>query len=143
VTARTPGSLVAAPGAGAGAWTTVTVPVPGELVVDEVVVVVGGLAVVVGGLVVLAGVILTPTAGLVEPCRLDPGAGTKTAVSLLVDVVNDVSQNTVTVWPVGLIGMLAQPPTGFPRFAKVSAPSGAGAPALELTVAIKVTVWSA
>ena len=123
-----PGWLFA--GAGAGAWTTVTVPVPGELVT-------GGGVLVVGGLLA-AAVTVTPTAALVELCRLDPDAGVKTAVSFAVDAVNDVGQNTVKFWPP--TGRLAQPLIGVPRFSKVMAPAGAGAPALELTVAIKVTV---
>lgn len=94
---------------------------------------------VVGGLLG-AAVMVTPTAPLVEPCRLDPDVGAKTAVSLPVDVANDAGQTTVTIWPVGLTGRLVQLPIGVAPFLTVIAPAGAGAPALELTVAIKVTV---
>jgi hypothetical protein len=137
--ARRPGSLVA----GAGGWTTVTVPVDGGVVVVGGVVVGGGVVVVVVVLVVgggVAAVMVTLTEELVEPCRFDPGAGKKIAVSLLVDEVNDGAQIAVAGWPTGT---LTQPLIGVVPFWKVTVPAGAGPPALGLTAAINVTVCPA
>src|SRR5207247_5448731 len=79
--------------------------------------------------------------GLVEPCSVDPGAGTKVAVSDSGDeaAANDVWQVAVYEPPLSATGSLIQPGMG-PSFSKnETTPWGAGE--LGVTVAVKVTVW--
>lgn len=46
--------------------------------------------------------------GLLEPFRIDPGAGMNTALSCAVDAANEVEQATVAPRPLGAAGMFAE-----------------------------------
>jgi hypothetical protein len=84
---------------------------------------------------------LSTLVGLVELIRLEPEAGTKSAVSDGVEAPNEVWQDTVTLWPVGATGRSEQPLITFPPFLKITAPDGLASLALAVTVAIRVSIW--
>jgi hypothetical protein len=77
---------------------------------------------------------------LVEPVTFEPAVGVKTAVSSAVEAANDVRQTTVTLWPVGVTDTFAHPRISLPPLLNETAPDGAPALTLEVTVAIKVSV---
>jgi hypothetical protein len=77
---------------------------------------------------------------LVEPVRLEPAVGVKAAVSSAVEAPNDVRQTIVALWPVGVTERFAHPLIALPPLLNVTAPDGAAALTLEVTVAIKISV---
>jgi hypothetical protein len=89
----------------------------------------------------VSGPIARRVAGLLDPCRIEPEAGTNTALSCPVDAANEVEQATVALLPFGTAGMFAQPPMAAPRFSNVTVPHRAVLVAAVLTVATSVTLW--
>jgi hypothetical protein len=92
--------------------------------------------------VVASGLTVRPSIGLDEPAVGYPAAGTNTALTRGVDAGNAIRQTLVTLWPVGSTGWLEHALIGCPPFSNVTAPDGAQAGSLEVTVAIRVAAAS-
>ena len=76
---------------------------------------------------------------LVEPATIAPALGVKIAVSCAVDAANDVWHATVTLCPLGVTGMPAQPLIGVPSSSKDNVPDGAAPVTVDVTDEINVT----
>jgi hypothetical protein len=87
-----------------------------------------------------AGSMATLSIGLLDPVRTEPALGVNTAVSCAVEAAKAAEQRAVTLCALGETGTSPQVGIAAPPFSNATVPDGNGAPMLELTVAVKVTV---